>query len=463
MTAELTTFFQQRWDGYDALAQQARDDFSAWSDAIKSALLVYDAAVTTGSDLDRQISAKRLNMSAASNMPADVELLAEELRQLLIRRRHSTATIAGAAEILSFAKAELEVAQSSLNAYSQMLAVAETKLAAASKEEAYHGGWISTETEDAISAVRDLAIDLLAENPIAVEEGEINPADVLAAAAARIEGDIPDVLRARARDRAALALSRIAAFHNLDESIGDDVLNHGTSSKGSSGLLVQRRAEYETAENAFKQYALTSVSRYQLALSLLTSVADSRELTVAESDRISALTLAVDADEITTETALHLVLVAVDAKKLDVDLAIVAALVADIDADPLANAAVIATKGALTGLEADLVTAKTAHTQEFADALDSWEGAVPDAIWANLQAFDSAMAMLTAISTSDATPLTTDLINAKNALVSAADDDDDNRKLELALSAAASIAKRKTQHVTSVQQSVGLSAMRGDY
>ena len=111
----------------------------------------------------------------------------------------------------------------------------------------------------------------------------------------------------------------------------------------------------------------------------------------------------------------------------------------------------------------DLDAAQAAHTDEFASTVDLWEGAIPDAIWANLRAYDSAMALLTVLSTSDAGPLTTAFTNAEDAFVAAATDNDNNLKLNQALVSASSIANQSADYIGSVQPSVSLSAMRGDY
>lgn len=463
MAVALTTYYQQRYDSYVALKDAAEDDLTAASNGLKSALDSYPSAVDEGAELDGSIAAKRSEMSAAGNMPADIETLAEELRQLLIDRRHNTAAIADAAEALSFAETAVTTAEARLAELAGLLVQAEADLAAAQQRQTHHDNWVSTETEDAITVVRDLATDLLAENPITVAEGEINPADVLAAATARVESDVPAVLLTRARARAALAAGKLTEFQTFRVSINNDLFGHGASSSGSSGLVTQRWAEYEAAENDLRNYALTSVSQYDLALGLLTSIGESQELTQAESDRISELGLAVDADEITTEATLHDARAEVAAQKLTVELAIVAARVADVNADPAANADVINAQGELATREANLAAAEAAHTEEFATAIDLWEGAIPDAIWANLQAYDSAISILTTLSTSDAATLTTAFTNAEDVLVTVTTDDDDNIKLNQALTAASTMVNMNMEYISSVQQAVGLSAMRGDY
>ena len=463
MAAALTNFYQQRVDNYLLLRDAAQAEFTTAGGELKLALDAYQSAVDAGSELDDLIAAKRKEMSAANIMPSDIEIMAAELRQLLTSRRHNIAAVSDAGGALRFAEILSETAGSRLAELNALLVESQADLAAAEQRQTHHDSWVSSDTEDAITVVRDLAADLIAENPITVADGEINPADVLAAATARIESDIPEVLRDRARARAGQVNDNVDEFKNFRASIASHSLSHDASSNGAAGLMRQRQAEYLAAENDLKNYALKSVSRYDLALSLLTSIGESSELTDAESDRIAAQALAVDADEMTTEAALYDARAAVAVQKLAVQLAIVAARVTDINADPAADAAVISAQADLVSALSALDAAETAHTADFANAVDLWEGAIPNAIWANLQAYDSAMAMLTALSTSDVGPLTTAFTDAEDAFVAAASDIDNNLKLNQALVSASSIANQSADYIASVQPSVSLSAMRGDY
>ena len=463
MAAALTNFYQQKYDNYLLLRDAAQTEFTATSNDLKLALDAYQSAVDAGSELDNLIAAKRKQMSATTIMPSDIEIMAGELRQLLTSRRHNTAAVSDAGGALKFAEILSETAGSRLAALNALLVEAQTDLSAAEQRQTRHDSWVSSDTEDAITLVRDLAADLVAENPITVADGEINPADLLAAATARVESDIPEVLRDRARARAVQVSDNVVEFESFRASITSDLLGHDASSNGAAGLMRQRQAEYQAAESDLKSYALKSVSRYDLALSLLTTIGESPKLTQAESDRIAAQALAVDAVEMTTEAALHDARAAVAVQKLAVQLAIVAARVADINADPAVDAAVLSAQADLVSALADLDAAETAHTDEFANTVDLWEGAIPNAIWANLQAYDSAMAMLTALSTSDVGPLTTAFTDAEDAFVAAATDNDNNLKLNQALVSASRIANQSADYIASVQQSVSLSAMRGDY
>ena len=463
MAAALTNYYQQRYDNYLILRDTAQAEFTATSGVLKLALDAYQSAVDAGTELEGLISAKRNQMSAANNMPSDIETMAEELRQLLTNRRHNIAAVSDADGGLRFAEILGETAGSRLAALNALLVEAQADLAAAEQRQTHHDNWVSSDTEDAITVVRDLAADLVAENPITVLDGEINPADVLAAATARIDSDIPEVLRDRARARAVQVSDNVAELDNFRSSIESDLLSHGASSNGAVGLMQQRQTEYVAAESALKNYALTSVSRYDLALSQLTSVGGSTELTQAESDRISAQALAVDADEMTTEAALHDARAAVAVQKLAVQLAIVAARIADVNANPSTDADVLTAQADMVSAQSDLDAAEAAHTDEFASAVDLWEGAIPDRIWPNLRAYDSAMAILTALSTSGVGPLTTAFTNAEDAFVAAATDNDNNQKLNQALASASSIASQSANYIGTVQQSLSLSAMRGDY
>jgi hypothetical protein len=319
------------------------------------------------------------------------------------------------------------------------------------------------ELEENIDEVREAATALLADTFTPDPEDEINLADILLAARTRVESDIPAGLRIRGRARAALVAAKLSGYRSFQNLVTASARIHVASSTGASGLVAQRWGEYESAENNLKAYALSTINQYQRAIGLLTAITTSKELTSAEADAIAAVALADDADAVTTEATLHEARANIIAKELEIESAVIAARIADIDADPDADTDVQDLKIELTTLEATLTAAESAHTAEFPTAMDLWEVTLPDQIWANLQNFDTAIALLTSVSTSDAAILTSALTTAETNLVNALDADDDGEILRGYLANAVSAAAAEAQYFSGVERAVTLSAMRGDY
>lgn len=416
MAAELTEFFQQQNESYLELKDTVQGTLTQISEDFKEALQAYDLLLIDGATLDKTIAGIRTEMSVVTKLPSDIEVLAEELRQLLIDRHHYTATLADALVNLDLLETRLSQEEDNLAGLNKSITLIAADLTAAQQRQTNQEIWLSSDTEDAITEVRDKATALLAGDAIIVEPGEVNPGEVFADATSRIESDFPELILTHARTRAGLVDSREGVLVSHRDNLNASLLAHSATQNGASGELAQRWAEYTSVEDNLKNYALTSISQYEHALSLLTSVVDSKELTLVESERIVELAVAVDpaseadadadadTDEpegedgaISTEEALQVARAAVDAKQLELELAIIAALTDDVNADLDSVAEVQDQQDQLIVLEAELAAAEVSHTDEFATALDLLEVAIPDAIWTNLYAYDFAISHLPAL------------------------------------------------------------------
>lgn len=327
---------------------------------------------------------------------------------------------------------------------------------------------LSTVTEDyesliADAAELDKATALLADSFVADPEEEINPAEVLSEATTRIEDDIPEVLRDRAKARVALISNRIADSLSIKNTSLSHALTQTTSSTGDSGLVAQRWSELENAHEQLGQYALTTVSQYNTAIDLLQSIVSSTDLSDSSSEAIEEAALAEDADAVTTETTLQAARAAVDAKQLELEEAIIDAVIADVNADPADDATVQAKESELSTLEDDLTSAESAHTAEFSTAMDLWEASVPDHIWNNFHNYEKAIALLTSVSTSAAASLVTAVTDAETALVTAMQTEDNNHRLTQFLESAAHLLTKEYDYLLSAEKSLSLSALRGDF
>lgn len=463
MTAALTTHATQRRDRYQTLKQDTQSDFNTAKATQASAKSDYDSAVAAAAEVDKNIASLRKQLSTSSNMPADIADLGEDLRDRLIERAHLTAAIARTRQAHFNAKTQAELLQARLTTLSSQLKDAEADLAKAELREAQHTAWTDAGLEDRIDTLRTIAGQLLDGSFTPDSDADSNPLDTLNDARNRVEGEIPQVLRNRARARAGQADARIQAYRDLRDAIADHYRSHRATAEGDSGRVAQREAEFESAENGLKRYALNIIQNYTHALELLQSAVDSAPLSHAASEAIVAAALAADSDEVATETTLHDARRAVEDKELEVELATVAALVNDFNANSDDDPDVQARRSELTALQSDLADAKAAHTEAFATAMDLWEAAVPDAIWNNLHRYDQAVDMLTELRDSDPSPLVTALTDTENALITTLAQDDNNRRLRDYLSDSLSLAREESDFLARFSGALSISALRGDY
>lgn len=463
MTAALTTHATQRRDRYQTLRQEAQQQFTIARSSQASASHGEASRVAQAAELDKRIAGLRQRLSASTHMPADISDLSDSLRDLLIERAHLTASIAQARQARHTARTQAERWQSRLVALESALKEADADLADAQVREARHTAWTDPDLEDEIDTLRSLAGQLLDGSFTPAPEAESNPLHTLEAARARIEGDMPEVLRHRAWVRADQVAARVRSYRDRRDALAGLYRSHRAATEGSQGLVAHRRATFEAAEDALNRYALHAPQQYAQALALLQSVVDSAPLSDAASDAISDAALAADSDAVTTEATLHDARRAVEDKALEVELAIATARVNDINANPDDDPDVQARRAELTGLQGDLDDAATAHTDAFANAMDLWEAAVPDAVWHNLHRYGRAIDLLTQLRDSEQAPLVTALTDAESALIAAMSQDDDRRRLAASLSHSLSLAREDVDFLTRSSSALSFSALRGDY
>jgi hypothetical protein len=247
-------------------------------------------------------------------------------------------------------------------------------------------------------------------------------------AKARIEADIPQELRDCAAERAKVEWKRLA---------NDTQQAAGTAKLVGDQLaeVDKRRRLFDAADAAFRDYVVNAGGRFDQALAIAARVADPKQnpLTAAETASIHSRKPdgSTDAalqtkrnDAAAARTALAAAQIDVDAKQTDLDLARLEALAKDLDANPEADAAVIAAKDALGAVDkpdtplAKLNDAQNKFTTDLHTALTDWETAVPDTAWRNLADFEEAKRLLAALK-SDPAPLVTAMDTAEADLVTA--------------------------------------------
>lgn len=462
MANTLIAHYQQKHNGLVTRKQTAQATFNAVSAQLKIEQEAHTALVDNNTELTSDIAKKRVQLASPSNMPADIEALAMQLRDLLIDRRHNTALLLEAEQHIDELQAQLDQLGEALNRLSKALSAAAGDLATAQRRGAQHADWVSAEVNDLISDLKNQAQALL---NVDSGMGTVDPdgdTGLMDKARDRVNDDIPELLRSRARVRRAAVSADLARQRTLVAALKVHQRNQAVSVSADVGLLARRWAEYQEAEAALSTHAVSLGGELNRALNLFSSIVASARLTDPEKTRIDAVALTSDSDPITTEIALSDARAAVAAQALVLQLAITAALVSDIDADPMSDTTVQDERNELDTLEAALATAKSTHAPH-GDALDTWEGAVPDAIWANLHNYDQAIAALNKIVSSDGTALENAFTSAENALVLALSDIDTHQRLTARLADDTAVAESALESLASSAAARQLSATRGDF
>lgn len=465
MTAAMTSFATARRDNYRQLKQEAQAAFNDSRAALDAARTDETALVAEAAALDKAIAALRRSLSGSDLEPAEIAGASDELEELLIARAHLGAAVAVTREDAHSAEVAADLYRQRLDLLEAELRAAGEALAQAEAAEARHSAWSDADLLAEIADLEDTAAALLADNftPDPDPDAEVNPAALLAEARARVEGDIPEVLRERARTRAAAAADRLQQLEDLHLGTAASALEQGAAAGGSAGLVVRRRAEFELAEEALKRWALGSGDSYRRSLGLLAQVVASEPLAEASAERIAAAALEADDPALAAEAALHQARAAVEAKEIELEQAVIAARIADIDADPDDDGDVQARQAELELLEGELEAAEIANIEELSGALDNWEAAVPAFAWNNLQAFDTALALLQQLADTDGAALQSALTDGEAELIAALTEDDRQRRLSAELALATAQQARERDYLRKQAAANQLAALKGSY
>jgi len=463
MATALVNYYQQKHDALVLQKQTTQQTFTSVIAALAAAQGSQETLAATCAQLVAAIAAKRAQLTNPNLMPADIESLADDLQALLIERRHNNADLLEADTGIAFNAAQVELLAQQMTKANEAVTQAAKELVAAQQRGEQHVAWVSSETVDAITVLQADAQALLDVNDGSGTIDPDTPSAVLAAAKARVEADVPAVLRTLARLRAEAVVADAGLQEELVAGINTLVQTQARAVAIDAGLIAQRRAEYADAETALKAHALGLRDEFSRALGLFAAVVGSSALTTAERNRIDALALAADSDAVTTATALTQAQELVAAKRQDLQLAIASARAADINADPYDDITVQDEQSALDGLESDLSDAIAAHTDAMVLALDEWETAIPDAIWANVHNFDQAIAALERIVDSDGVILASEFAAAELALIAVLTDADEHQRLTemLCREQATVVARSKASQACLASRQ--LAALRGDY
>jgi trimeric autotransporter adhesin len=402
-------------------------------------------------DLSKTIAGIRAKLAESETM-ADGEALLAELATAIRDARAKQAEALKVEADLAAAQTALDMATSEVTVATSDLAGATTAAVAAEQKSKDR-----TALTGALSAV---PLDsMVADATSALAAAQSTDAQ------ARIEADIPTELRDCARARAAVERARMTNDAARSAEVATLV---GAASADADRLL----AVFQDAEAALRAYVLNAERRYKEALAVFTRVADSKQnpLTKAESDAIESKKSDGTTDAVLEgkrhDAAAKAQAVAgaqetLDAKKLALEIARLKARAKDLDADPEADAAVIAAKAAVTAADTALTTAKSDFTAAMEDDLAGWEAAVPDTSWRMLADFDDARQALNDLKTAPA-PLATALTNAEQDLVTALLAAGKSARTLRLLETEASMAAAVEQFDTGALSRRIVGAMRGD-
>lgn len=419
----LAEFYATGKGTYEALRDDARENFIEASENLAAARASYDALMDGYTALEKQIWKKRQTLVAAL-MPADIEELAEELRDLLDQSRHAGADLLDGEKQVAQLKNDMTLAADQLKRAKENLKKATEKHLSAVKSQKRHDSWKATVDDGTLA---DLAADADALLDVLDTGGTVDPEDPLArektiaaTVRARINADIPEKLLTRALERARDLASYDEGCAGLLENLEDEAGTYRQSVEGTAGKVEKLRVEFLRAEEAYGECVLPGRSRYDQAMALLAAITESPALTDAEKVRITDTDLVSDGEAaLVFEKARDDARAAVDAKKFELELAIAGARAADISADPEDDTDVQAARAELTTLNATLTSAEAAYTSEMRDSLDLWEASIPDHIWANVVSCYQATTLLTSIRDGDPAALATAMDDAESALVEA--------------------------------------------
>lgn len=463
MAENLKLYYQEQLARYQTLRSEAAVEAALINEELALARTDHAALVTTYGEQERTVAATRKAMAVGGLMPADVEALAVVLRQLLIDQRSARVALLTVADQMAVLERSRALVAERMELLDSRLNEIDGDLALAIEQAEQHAEWAQRVSDGLVADLQAQTAALLA----IAAGGALDPepeadAVTMSEATARVNADIPEVLRDHARPRGAYMVTQVLDRRQQLLALQHAVVDQQASAFGVAGALAQAWLIYEEAEQEYAALVAQGDTRLEQSLAQLTGVQVSAELTSAESDRIAAVALGAAAEALTKEQARDSAQAAVAAKVVEIEDVITAALITDINADPEADASVIARRGEMPALDAALDAAELAFDAAMQEALTLWQGAVPEPIWANLVNYDQALSTLQALDDSDLTALETAFSDAETDLIDAlADEDQVLRLLDQLEERAALLADRSTDLDESFAGHL-LSAVRGD-
>lgn len=431
-----------------AAAQNAVADQRADRDAASGLLIAKLAEIDT---IRRQLGEDR--------SPADIQVLNESLRLRQIEARHRRRALLEAEAAWTLAEAKLPVASAASTAAAAQLEAARKRFEAETRDSARRSAWLLDLQGAPITDLKAAAGAILSDP---------DPDGPVKAAKTRIEGDIPVDLLSRARERGKAEENSATRAGDALAAAAAALYTFRQSELGTEVELEAAQKDFAAAEEAIAEVVLRGASRLEVAIGLLAGIGQSRPLSNAEKAAIAAATaagkVAAGLEKIRDDAAADLAQkrAALEQKRLQLR-------AANVDANVESDMAVIDLKNEVQQLESDLLDANNDFQaapmpgqKTHPVALDDWEAAVPDRAWANLPAFDQAMAILTGLSGINAGTLKTQLENSEDAYAKALLAADKERRTREFLSATVSGRRPDADVAAAFLDRRRLAALRGD-
>ncbi len=384
----------------------------------------------------------------------DGTALLTQLNAAIIDVRAKQAAVLAAEEAVAAATSEVAKASAVLGDTSARLADAKAALAQATTDDAARQSLRAAGTSPPLSTLKADAAAALSAAPFTTAD-------------ARLNTDLPAKLRARAEAGFDREATLVVKRQGVDDAAQAAIETQLSAVEKRQRLLGDAQAQ-------LSDYVLNARQRFDQARALLTRVADPSQSSLTADETKSIHSQNPDGTpNATLKTARETVADAakdvdaaqktLDDDKAKVEVAILTALAADVDADPELDAGVIAARAAVAASTTDLTNKLNAYTAATPATLHAWEAAVPDGTFQLLADFNAAHQALTKLSTDDPATLIAHLDAAETALVTELTAADKAARTLSRLREESAKDAALAQAAASGASRRGFSALRGDF
>ena len=384
----LNDFASNELDKAKARQQTAQDQLKSVNLDLAAASKTRDDALKKLTEAQRAARDIRRKL-AEIPMPADGDALLADLQAKILDARSNETQGLDAEKTVAILRARADRAAADVARATADVASASAAKAEAEKKQAEYAniadpkkpkGWKPTATTDLAGLPQD-AKDLL--HDVARNQDYV-------AAKARVKGDIPAELLARARERLTSLRAADADAASEADAKEDELAVELALNGGKTGEVAERLVTFTRAETALRSFALNARDEMEQALKALQAISKAPPLSAPVRARIGALK-AKGVAAIPKEQARDAARGDLAAKQASLDARI--AVVRTGGGDPDTDAQVVDLRGKVAAAQADL-TAKQTDLDAVQGDLDVWEAAIPDDAWASLYALEEAQGTL---------------------------------------------------------------------
>jgi hypothetical protein len=407
MPGPLLTFAQGELDRLAAARAALLPVVAKSSKTLSSANDAYTKAADAFTTSGKAIAAIRRDLSAPRLLDADVKKLADDLRAALISFRADRL-------VLLLADETLHAAERDQARQTTALAGMEVSLAAARHA--------VKEAEDREKSQADLkaAAGLPPLSTLAAAVDEALVGEPLADARARVESDLPEKLRIRAKARWTQQNERLDRTRDAASEAEDRLDARRAAEFGKLGAVDAPARALRRAEEDLLAYTATAKARLDSANAAIAAVAHAPAITAAEAAALNDAALkaarekAVDLEETRDAALVDLELKARDLEKKGLEI-----LSTDPDAKLEDDPDYTELQDERDDLKTKFDDAEAAYTKAARDTLEAWEADVPDHAWDDFARYLQARATLDALKATDADKLGDEIDKAATDLAEA--------------------------------------------